>query len=232
MPTIIPLTREPAWLEALGAVPMWEPPAVPTLVLAPHPDDETLGAGGLISLLREHDVPVSVVAITDGENAYPELADLDRIRVPEQTAALACLGINASQIHRLRLPDSDVSLHEKELVAQLRALAQPGMHLVAPWSRDYHPDHESVGRAAARVADLLGLSVSFYLFWTWHRGTPADFDGLLLAKLALAARHSKRREQALQAHASQLQHHDGQPILSEELLTPARRPFEIYIQHA
>ncbi len=229
MPTIIPLTAEAVWLPHLRSLPAWEPPMRPTLVLAPHPDDETLGAGGLIAKLRAQDVPVTVVAITDGEKAYADTPHGDRVRVPEQETALARLGVLPARIHRLRLPDANVTAHEEELVDALSDLLAPGMHLIAPWPQDFHPDHEAAGRAAERVAHRFGLDLSFYLFWTWHRGRPELLQNLPMVKLPLSEGERARKLHALDAHASQLEHPDGQPILSPELLLPSQRPFEIYL---
>jgi LmbE family N-acetylglucosaminyl deacetylase len=104
------------------------------------------------------------------------------------------------------------------------------MHLVAPWQRDFHPDHEAAGRAAARVAQSKNLPITYYLFWTWHRGNPSMLDGLPVSKLPLNEAELKSKLHALQAHVSQFEHGDGQPILSPELLVPAQRAFEVYIR--
>lgn len=230
MPTIAPLTPEAAWLPVLLGIADWEAPFVPTLVLAPHPDDETLGAGGLVAKLCRAGVPVTVVAITDGEGAYSDTPHLGDIRVLEQNAALRRLGVPQCRIYRLHLPDRDISRHENELVDQLLPLVTGNMHLVAPWQRDFHPDHEAAGRAAARVAQWKSLTITYYLFWTWHRGEPRMLDGLGVVKLALNDSELKLKLHALQAHVSQFEHGDGQPILSPELLAPAQRPFEVYIR--
>jgi LmbE family N-acetylglucosaminyl deacetylase len=230
MPTIVSLTPETEWISILRDITAWEPPCVPTLVLAPRPDDETLGAGGLIARLRKQDVSVSVAAITDGENAYSDMEGLDAIRVPEQIEALHRLGVPKSMIHRLALPDSDVSAHEDELVDLLLRLVEPETHVIAPWKRDFHPDHEAVGRAADRVAQLMGLSVTYYCFWAWHRGRPDILSGLQVMKLVLSDTELQTKLYALEAHISQLEHPDSQPILSSELLAPVRRSFEVYLR--
>lgn len=230
MPTIAPLTPEAAWLPTLLALADWEPPLVPTIVLAPHPDDETLGAGGLVAKLCRAAVPVTIVAITDGEGAYPDTPHLGEIRALEQTEALRRLGVPRSRIHRLHLPDRHISRYEKELADQLLPLVTGHMHLVAPWQRDFHPDHEAAGRAAARVAQLNDITITYYLFWTWHRGEPSMLDGLGITKLALSDLELKSKLHALQSHVSQFEHGDGQPILSPELLAPAHRAFEVYIR--
>ena len=67
----------------------WEPPRKLTVVVAPHPDDETLLSGGLIAHQARAGVPVIVLAVTDGEAAYPCLLytspsprDRTRYRMP------------------------------------------------------------------------------------------------------------------------------------------------------
>jgi len=43
---INPLVSESEWVKALDMLPSWDPPrAKSMLIVAPHPDDETLGAG-------------------------------------------------------------------------------------------------------------------------------------------------------------------------------------------
>jgi LmbE family N-acetylglucosaminyl deacetylase len=230
MPTIVPLIPEAKWLPTLRHLANWDPPFIPTLVLAPHPDDETLGAGGLIAKLCRQGVPVIVVAITDGERAYADTQDLGAVRVPEQMEALYRLGVPESMVRRFHLPDRDVSAYEDQLVDLLFPLIESGMHLVAPWQHDFHPDHGAAGRAAARVAQIKDVPLTSYLFWTRHRGTPDILEGRLVEKLSLTDAELQTKLYALEAHASQFEHADDQPILSPELLMPTQRAYEVYIR--
>ena len=66
---IVPILDEAGWNPRLAGLPRWQPPHRPTIVISPHPDDETLGTGGLISELRFWGIEVTIVAVTDGENA-------------------------------------------------------------------------------------------------------------------------------------------------------------------
>ena len=43
----------------------------PTVVVAPHPDDESLGCGGLLALLRRAGVAVGAVLVSDGTMSHP-----------------------------------------------------------------------------------------------------------------------------------------------------------------
>ena len=74
--------------------------AAPLLVLAPHPDDESLGCGGLIaeSCARGRDVHVAI--LTDGTGSHPSSPSypaprLRALRQREALAAVEALGLGA-----------------------------------------------------------------------------------------------------------------------------------------
>lgn len=225
---IVPVTKEEDWRQALDETPEWTPPIRELLVVAPHPDDETLGAGGLIASFRASGHLVTVVAVTDGDRAFSNYPRLAEIRVEEQERALARLGVSSDHIVRLGLPDSAVASREEDLRAQLTTLLSSNIHVVAPWSGDFHPDHEACGRAAAGAVAQTGARLSWYFFWTWHWGTPASLQGLNLKRFPLDERNRRAKAEALRCHQSQLQIFNGEQILPENLLAPAYRPFEIF----
>jgi LmbE family N-acetylglucosaminyl deacetylase len=228
---ITPITSEATWLDTLRAKAEWYPPAIPTVVISPHPDDETLGAGGLIAAQRRRGVPVTVVSITDGEAAYPDDPSLGEFRSAEQERALAQLGVGHSDIVRLRLPDRRVSDWEAAIPDMVRPLANDNTLLVAPWKCDPHPDHEASGRAAEILARKSGAALISYLFWAWHWNGVDSLRSLPLVKLPLDDDLQAARAAALSQYHSQLVREDGAPILPEILLAPARRPFESFIHH-
>jgi LmbE family N-acetylglucosaminyl deacetylase len=229
---ILPVAHENEWAQALSHAPAWTPPSCPTLIIAPHPDDETLAAGGLIATLRHAGVEVLVVAVTDGENAYHDTPGLGPLRAREQQRALERLGVPLHRIVRFQLPDSAVNAHEHALLERLIPLVSQGTHVVAPWSRDFHPDHEACGRAAEALALKTGALLTSWLFWTWHRGTPRMLARERLRSFPLSDAAMSAKADALDCHQSQLTHDSGQPILPENLLAPARRNFETFLIHA
>jgi len=226
---IEPLVAETEWAPVWRAATPWHPPDRNMLVIAPHPDDETLAAGGLIARQTSRDIPIHVVAVTDGENAYNDGIDITFRRSREQTLALRRLGVVSSSITRLKLTDSGVSTQEELLVEQLMPFVSQKTHVLAPWTGDFHPDHEACGRAACEVARRSGAALSFYFFWTWHRGTPDLLNGLPLRSVALSTKDQIAKAEALCQYRSQLEHASGQPILPEELLWPARRSSEVFL---
>lgn len=236
---IVPLVSEEEWCIRLSHVPSWSlgstPPSLargPVLIVAPHPDDETLGAGGLIAHLRFSGSEVLIAAVTDGENAYEDSFGLGEVRAREQTAALARLGVQEKDILRFRLRDSNVASQEEDLAALLDPLIARSTHVVAPWQHDFHPDHEACGRVAKSLALEHKVEFTSYFFWTWHRGTIELLSELPLICLSLTEQLLDFKQQALACHNSQLFREDGDPILSERLLAPARRSFETFLTTA
>ncbi len=81
------------------------------LILAPHPDDESLGCGGLIAALCQAGRPPVVAVLTDGAGSHPGSHDwppesLREVRSQEVRTAAALLGLPADRLVLLRQPDS------------------------------------------------------------------------------------------------------------------------------
>jgi LmbE family N-acetylglucosaminyl deacetylase len=153
----------------------------PGLVLvAPHPDDETLGFGATAATLRARGVEVQVVSVSDGGGAFPELSRRERTwlendRRAELHRATEILGLSAAVC--LGLPDGELNDHETELTARLAGLLEAGpkgVWCAATWRGDGHPDHEAVGRETAAAAERTGAALLEYPVWMWHWAAPDD----------------------------------------------------------
>ncbi|MHB1447406.1 MAG: PIG-L deacetylase family protein [Acidimicrobiales bacterium] len=89
------------------------PPGHRVVVVAPHPDDELVGAGGTIAKHVAAGHPVRVVMATSGEASAsfvglgPDAARAQR--EDEARAALAEVGVGADQVVFLRLAEKDLS---------------------------------------------------------------------------------------------------------------------------
>lgn len=198
----------------------------PALVLvAPHPDDETLGFGATAATLRARGVDVSVVSVTDGGAAIAGLSRVERewlegARCAELHRATEILGL-APPIC-LGLPDGRVSDHEAELtdtLAGLLAGGPKGTWCAATWRGDGHPDHEAVGRASAAAAQRTGAVLLEYPVWMWHWAVPDD-DGVpwhRMSRVRLDPVSIARKELATRVFRTQLvpQQPEADAILPE-----------------
>jgi LmbE family N-acetylglucosaminyl deacetylase len=166
-----------------GGLPVLDLAECPALfVVAPHPDDETLGFGATAAMLRARGVDVRIVSVTDGGGAIPGLSPLERSwlerdRRAELRNAAAILGLD--EPISLHLPDGELSDCEGELTRLLTDLVAAGpadTWVAATWRGDGHPDHEAVGRAAAAAVEHNDSTLLEYPVWMWHWARVGDPD--------------------------------------------------------
>lgn len=236
---------ETAWINALADRSVLDleelfPDGAGRLVLlAAHPDDETLGAGGLIAALAARGVAVEVVVATSGEASHPDSPthtreDLAALRQAELHDAVAQLAPGAA-VHVLDLPDGGLAAARTELDAALAAIVGPAAAdtvLAAPWRSDGHTDHDTAGLAAAALARTLGLPLLEYPIWLWHWGTPADIPADL-AVLPLGSAAAAAKVRAMAVHVSQVEPLSAAPgdeaLLSQAVLAHFERSFESFV---
>jgi LmbE family N-acetylglucosaminyl deacetylase len=196
------------------------------VVVAPHPDDETLGLGGTIAAAAERGIPVRVVSVSDGDAAHPEATamqrrQLARTRRDEVRCAAAVLGIGAPT--RLGLPDGDVAAHQARLtdaLTEVLAAEPPGAWCAATWRGDGHPDHEAVGRAAAEATARTGAVLMEYPVWMWHWAEPGDHTvpWHRAHRSPLTGSATQRKVDAAQCFRSQFESNGLEAVLPQYVL--------------
>ncbi|MFC4034959.1 PIG-L deacetylase family protein [Streptomyces polygonati] len=149
------------------------------VVVAAHPDDEVLGAGGMMTLLAGSGVDLTVVSVTDGERSHPGSAvvtarQLAGIRAGELRASLSELGAGTAEVVRLAVPDTEVARHEEMVAAALAPVLRGARMCLAPWTGDVHSDHEAAGRAALTASGAASVRCLLYPVWMWHWAEPDD----------------------------------------------------------
>lgn len=210
------------------------------VVVAAHPDDESLGAGGLIAAAAERDLPVTLVLATAGEASHPHSPThspdaLATRRRAEADDALAALAPDAELVF-LGAADGAVEAAEDDLTAALVERigeSGPGTLLVAPWRHDGHPDHEAAGRAAATAALRTDADLLEFPVWWWHWSDPEQAPWEKLRRLRLSASARERRDRAIAAHRSQVLPLSDQPgdeaLLTAEMLAHFGGPEEFFV---
>lgn len=124
------------------------------VVVAPHPDDETLGCGGAIALLRQRSIPVRVLVVSDGTGSHPRScryppSRLRALRQRETRLAVERLGVAAEAVTFWGWRDQQVPHPGTEAFATVveqcdRYLRRhrPSL-LFVPWQGDQHCDHRA-----------------------------------------------------------------------------------------
>ena len=224
--TTRPGTPQSCW-DALDPTP-WHPKERELIVVAPHPDDETLGAGGLIHYYAQRQLRVTLVSVTDGEDACPEVEDLARLRQSELRHALRTLTPQHIEIIRLGLPDGCVEQSRTALADVLNALVSQHCLLVGPFEWDGHTDHNATGAVTRQIALKRGLTLAAYPIWAWHQATPEIFSGRPIVALPLNPEARAAKQNAIRCYTSQLRERPGGPIVPPHVLTYFDRPYEVF----
>lgn len=129
----------------------------PCVVIAPHPDDETLGCGATILAKRAAGTAVRVVIVTDGRRSHSaEIISSDELaamRAAEAAEACALLGVTEADVVQMGWADSTLDGRVEELSRCLgAAIAEFGpAEVFVPSVLEAHPDHRAVSQAVRRL---------------------------------------------------------------------------------
>lgn len=245
-------TPEVAWRPYLDSLQLPEltlhPAPERAVVVAPHPDDEVLGVGGLLAILAAAETHIEVLSVTDGEASHPGGSvppeDLARLRAAETDAALAVLGLGGPARpgrsgpsargpvrQRMQLPDGGRDALGPPVLDALRL--DPGTWLLAPWEGDGHPDHEAVGQACAAAARRDGARLLAYPVWAWHWAEPGDprVPWERAVRVDLPAGVQARKARAVEEFGTQIRPLGpapaDAPVLPPYVLERFSRPWEV-----
>lgn len=148
----------------------------PVLIASPHPDDETLGCGGLIARCAGIACPVSVLLMTNGEGSHPGdtawQEKLGNIRKREQHRALKALGLKKPDIIPLALSDGGLEQLSDEMYERVVAVIQDVIQsrrirtVFVPAIDDRHADHQQTARFLAEAVSKLPVA-HFFSYQIW-----------------------------------------------------------------
>lgn len=200
--------RDPAFAEILDGKQR-------IVVLAPHPDDESLGCGALLArAFAGAGAGAHVICMTDGSASHPGSAKwpadrLAQLRRVELIRAIALLGGTASDLTWLGLADG--KLHQSDPVKVAADLAthiaaSGARYVFAPAIEDHHEDHKATARIAQEVRRR-NPDWTFYSYPVWSRWDDIDFDQNVARHDPVFLEPGDCRDQkraAILAHKSQL----------------------------
>jgi LmbE family N-acetylglucosaminyl deacetylase len=170
----------------LEEVALYPPSAVyqwaTTLVIAPHPDDETLCGGGAIALLRQMGYRVHVMILSDGVRMHPRnefmnSREFSAVRKYEAENALFHLGVSSDSVTFLSLNDSLIPARQEAGFEEVVRLCRNKLAdlkpdtILAPWRRDFHRDHQAawqITRQALSEESMDDVKLVEYTKWALY----------------------------------------------------------------
>ena len=146
----------------------------PLLVVAAHPDDETIGLGGHLSVLRD----TYIIHVTDGApGSTPAREHYAATRRRELRAAMNLVGISQSRCLELGAVDQESSFQLSQLSIALGEYiteVRPKLIFTHPYEGG-HPDHDACAFIVQAAVILIGPDIHRPLraeFASYHNGTP------------------------------------------------------------
>lgn len=145
------------------------------LVIAPHPDDETLGCGATIMRKVAAGKAVHVAIVTDGRASHKSVLvppkDLAQIRHTEAVRACELMGVPRERVVFLDVQDGHVQHAGKDLAVWLEEIliSTAPDELLAPSPIDKNPDHRAIAAVVRRLLAMgvIRCPVLEYPVWFW-----------------------------------------------------------------
>ena len=159
------------------------------LVVAPHPDDESIGCGGLLALYGKQ---CDVVVVTDGDNRNV-VSDIANIREKEFEKAVSFAGVQ--EYRCLRIPERHIKQY-KSRIAEIEF--DKYNHVFVPNRFDEHKDHVDVYKV---VKSLVRRKTKLYEYEVW---SPLSKPNIFLDISEL----SEKKVQMIKFHKSQIKELD------------------------
>ncbi len=135
------------------------------LILAPHPDDESLGCGGSITKHIKSGSRVKVIFLTDGDKGdFESKFAEDYVKIRRQSAQKAMEVIGVNDYEFWSYGDRNLHLTEEELVDRLFHIVEafsPSL-IYAPSPFEVHPDHRATSKMTMRIFEKTRITVLFY----------------------------------------------------------------------
>jgi N-acetylglucosamine malate deacetylase 2 len=193
------------------------------LLIAPHPDDEVIGAGSKLKLWGPR---VTVVHVTNGSpnnlydaqnNGFSSAADYAECRRQELEAALRLADIPMERTLAMEVPDQESSFRLLELtscVANLIVDFQPDFIVTVPYEGG-HPDHDSTAFAVQEACHCLAVAPRIIEMSAYHNRNGCFHSGEFLGEgheaqqLQLSADETELKEQMFRCFNSQRVTLDG-----------------------
>lgn len=186
-----------------------------TLIVAPHADDESLGCGGVISLLRKYGQEVYILLLSDGTLSHPNSKEfpaekLRELRENELIEAGSVLGVAAEHIIFCRYKDRSVPDESSDEfdsavlnIEKMLSILKPESIFV-PWRRDPHPDHQAAFQLLSS-ATTKNAKLYEYPIWLRQLGESGDLptaEEVMPFRLDITSVLEKKQD-AIHAHRSQ-----------------------------
>lgn len=179
------------------------------IIVAPHPDDEVIGCGGLISrLVAEGNAP-HIIVMTGGEGSHRGCCNVSGVEIKSARRmltrdALSILGVPIENIHELNYPDGGISSEhpQTEKLKMLIDEIKPDSVFVPHWGEGW-PDHVKTAEIVKSIVPD-GTTIYEYCVWMWYYNVWRGLDWKNAAALRMTPEEHILKLRAMDAYTKPL----------------------------
>ena len=190
------------------------------LIIAPHPDDETIGCGGTVVLSALKPLRLDIVFLTDGSASHPKHpivspSNMAKRRRDEALAAANVLGVKSDRMVFLNVRDGSLSHLDPDQAEKLEATTTEVLTrlspeaILLPCRSDGSSEHEAAFAFVDMALKKSGIKTRVIEFPVWSWWNPLLMLPFIFSHRAIwrvdirSTRHLKAR--AIATYASQTQ---------------------------
>lgn len=140
-----------------------------SLIIAPHPDDETFGCAGLILQKKNLNAKVYVLFLTNGDDS---IKDFSKEQIKEnrvKTSKRVCKKLNIDEVFYFDIEDGKIDSQNKSIQNKLESLILEKeikelyvTHAFENWS-----DHNQASKLAFEIVTKIKGDIKLYYYWVW-----------------------------------------------------------------
>ena len=213
------------------------------IVVAPHPDDETLGCGGVLALCAKAGRACQIIVVSDGTGSHPNSkrwpsVKLKALREQETCDAIGALGLSSAAVKFLDARDRFIpsdGYQAERLAAMIAEAAQDinASAIAVTWRYDPHCDHTACWQLTRKARSKLKIKPRLLSYPVWgHTLQDAVFQEPPTGSRLFIGDVLAQKQQALSCHKSQISaliSDDPKGFtLSHDMVSRARLPYELF----
>ena len=141
-----------------------------SLIVAPHPDDETFGCAGLIYEKKSLDSKVYVVFLTNGEGSLVNIPKDEISKNRIETSTKVCEKLSVDDIYYLNIEDGNIDSKNENSINLLKDIIEKN-HIEEVFSTHYSEgwkDHTEASYLVKNTLEKVDKNIEFYNYWVWY----------------------------------------------------------------
>lgn len=221
-----------------------------TLIVSPHPDDEVIGCGGLISRLVEEGNSPYIVFMTGGGASHKTCCNLSEEEIIKNRRiltreSLGILGVKEDHIYELNFPDGKIPYPNDEgqvtnddpnifkLKSLLSTFQSPlsNLNIFVPHWGEGWPDHINTAKIIKAITPQ-NAQIWEYCVWMWYYNIWRGLDWENAFRLKLDKDEREKKLKAIAVYTDTLAS-CGKPwsgVLPEIFKSAHKKGFELYFK--